>query len=97
MAVREQDREKSECRPVIGRIGVETLLHAKAGRRSRGLSSQESFENHLNERKANGRCNMGVCTFRRDEHYHVRWLKMSIVKVSRNLCNRVSKDAFVEA
>ena len=85
MAVREQDRGRSECRPVIGRIGVETLLHAKAGRRPHGLSLQESLENHLNGGKANGRCYIGVCTFRRDEHHHARGLEMSIVKVSLKL------------
>jgi hypothetical protein len=43
LAVREQERGKSERRPVIGRIGVEISPYAKACRLPYGLSSQESF------------------------------------------------------
>jgi hypothetical protein len=51
-------------------IGVEISPHAKVGRLPHGLSSQESWQNHLNGGKANGRSNMGVCTFRRDMERH---------------------------
>jgi RNA-directed DNA polymerase len=47
------------------RIGVETSLHTKVGRRPYGLSSQESLKNHLNGRRANERSINGACTFRR--------------------------------
>src|ERR1035437_8343660 len=53
MAMREQDWGESERCPVIGWIGVETSLYAKAGRLPLGLSSHESFYNHLNGRRAN--------------------------------------------
>jgi len=43
MAVRAKERGKSERHPVTGWIEVETSLHAKAGRRPHGLSSQESM------------------------------------------------------
>jgi hypothetical protein len=66
MVVREQERGKSECRSVMERIGVETSLHAKAGRHPHGLSSQASLQNHHKGRKANERSNTDVRTFWRD-------------------------------
>ncbi|EFG19013.1 hypothetical protein M135_2012 [Bacteroides fragilis str. S36L5] len=38
-----QECGKSECRPVMGRIGVSTLPYAKAGRLPHGDSLQETF------------------------------------------------------
>jgi len=43
MGVRVRDLGESECHSVMGWIGVETSLHAKAGRLPRGLSSRESL------------------------------------------------------
>jgi hypothetical protein len=57
MAVRAQDRGKSECPAVMDGIRVATSPDAKAGRLPRGLSSPESLQNHLNGRKANERSN----------------------------------------
>jgi hypothetical protein len=62
MAVRAQDRGKSECPAVMDGIRVATSPDAKAGRLPRGLSSPESLQNHLNGRKANERSNTGACT-----------------------------------
>jgi len=42
---------RSEGRSVMGRIGVETLLHAKASRRPTGLSLRDKLENRKNEEK----------------------------------------------
>ena len=43
LALRVEEQGKSECRSVMGRIGVETSPYAKAGRLPYGLSSQESW------------------------------------------------------
>jgi RNA-directed DNA polymerase len=51
MAVGGWEVGKSEGCPVMGRIGVETSLHAKAGRRPTGLSLQKNLENRKNEEK----------------------------------------------
>jgi hypothetical protein len=62
------------------RIGVEISPHEKSGRLPHGLFSQERDQNLLDGRKANERCTMGVCTFRRDDHHHIRRLVACIVK-----------------
>jgi hypothetical protein len=91
--VRKQERGKSERRSIMERIGFETSPHAKAGIHPHGLSSQESLQNHHYGRKANGRCNTGVCTFWRDmERYplgcfvqrQVRRLLARIVKAAQD-------------
>ncbi|MCY1289127.1 hypothetical protein D9M68_469890 [compost metagenome] len=43
LAVRVWEVGESERRAVMVRIGVETLLHAKAGRLPTGLSSQDGL------------------------------------------------------
>src|ERR1700682_3983865 len=53
MAVRAQERGKSECPAVMDGIRVATSPDAKAGRLPHGLSSPESLQNHLYGRKAN--------------------------------------------
>jgi hypothetical protein len=63
LVLRVKDGEESECRSVMERIGIATLSHAKAGRLSLGVSSQESGQNLLNGRKANGRRNIGCVRF----------------------------------
>ena len=79
----------------MGRIGVATLPHAKAGRLPYGLSSQESLSNRLNGRRANGRSSTGVCTSRRDVSLaatrpmflrQVRRLQTRIVKATQSSC-----------
>ena len=46
---RVKDRGASERRPVMGRIGVATLPHAKAGRLPRGVGVRERSINHFQE------------------------------------------------
>src|SRR5271169_3989001 len=46
MAVRAQERGKSECPAVMEGIRVATSPDAKAGRLPHGLSSPESLQNH---------------------------------------------------
>jgi len=43
IGMRVEEDGKSECRPVMGRIGVATSPHAKAGWLPSGVSSQESL------------------------------------------------------
>src|SRR5215472_10859037 len=66
MVVRAQERGESECPAVMDGIRVATSPDAKAGRLPHGLSSPESFQNHLNGGKANERCNTGACAFWHD-------------------------------
>jgi len=41
--MRVKEKGKSECCPVMGRIGVATVPHVKTGRLPYGLSSQENM------------------------------------------------------
>ena len=70
MAVRAQERGKSECPAVMDGIRVATSPDAKAGRLPHGLSSPESLQNHLYGRKAIECSNTGACAFRRDVGRH---------------------------
>ena len=53
MAVRLQERGKSEFPAVMDGIRVATSLDSKAGRLPHGLSLPESLQNHLYGRKVN--------------------------------------------
>src|ERR1700758_2589268 len=69
-AVRVRDGGASEGPAVMDGIRVATSPDAKAGRLPHGLSSPESFQNHLNGGKANERCSTGACAFWRDVGRH---------------------------
>jgi hypothetical protein len=72
MVMRVTDWGKSECRPVIGRIGIATSSHAKAGRLPLGVSSQERLENRLTGGKQMNVEPLDMCTF---------WLDVKIVRL----------------
>ena len=72
---------KSECRPVMGRIGIATSSYAKAGRLLLGVSSQELLKNRLTEGKQMNAEPLGMCAFWHDVNKRqVRRLPNSTVK-----------------
>src|SRR5260221_10081771 len=53
MGLRVKDRGGSKCRPVMGRIGVETSPHPKGGRLPRGVGGCEPSANRRRGRRRN--------------------------------------------
>ena len=56
----------------MGRIGIETLSYAKAGRLPLGVSSQERSQNQLTEGKQMNVEALDMCTFWLDVEFIVR-------------------------